>query len=169
MTPSLRLIFLALGVLLLNSGCSSPRQSVRDDVQRAERSSDGRAAIKSFAIAPLADGKYTPWRAPEERDAWYAGEIIILNGSTFHYARFSDVSSGQRDYSGRVNAYQNHIYLDHPSIPYPYRIAGTADGKPVLLTWEGYEQWKKTGKVAENDILYRQNMEALNGRKAFTP
>jgi hypothetical protein len=125
--------------------------------QAGGNSNEGMVPIAKFVLAPPALGTYKPWRDPKER--WYAGEIIILTNSSFHYIKFSDVVGRHRDYSGTLSIFKDHIYLNHPDVPYPYRIAGVADGVPVLFTWEGYEQWKKTGKVFELNILYGEKTQ----------
>ena len=122
-----------------------------------ERSSDGMISIKKFEIAPPASGTYAPWRDRNDSIKWYAGELITITNSTFRYGRFSDVIDPDRpqpDYSGKISIFKEHVYLDHPGIAYPYRVSGLADGVPVLLTWEGYEQWKKKKKVFELNLLY---------------
>ena len=122
-----------------------------------ERAKDGMISIKNFEIAPPASGTYAPWRDRKDSPRWYAGELIIITNSTFRYGRFSDVIDPDKpkpDYSGKISIFKDHVYLDHPGVPYPYRVAGLADGVPVLLTWEGYEQWKKKKKVFELELLY---------------
>ena len=120
----------------------------------AERSSDGMIPIAKFTISAPASGTYAPWHDRKDQIKWYAGEIIIITNSSFRYTTFSDVVGKRPDYSGTVSVFKDHIYLDHPGIPYPYRVAGVADGVPVLFTWEGYEQWKKTRKIFMLNLLY---------------
>ena len=122
-----------------------------------ERSRDGMIAIKKFEIASPASGTYAPWRDRNDSPQWYAGEVIVISESTFRYYQFSDVIDPDRpppNYSGKLSVFKDHVYLDHPGVPYPYRVAGLADGVPVLLTWEGYEQWKKKKMVFELNLLY---------------
>ena len=122
-----------------------------------ERAKDGMISIKKFEIAPPASGTYAPWRDRKDSPRWYAGELITITNSMFRYGRFSDVIDPDRpqpDYSGKISIFKDHIFLDHPGIAYPYRVSGLADGVPVLLTWEGYEQWKKKQKVFELNLLY---------------
>lgn len=150
-TPNCRalIVLIAVSFSLLGSGCSSLRP-------------------QRFVITPPVDGKYTSWREPAEQADCYVGEIIIFTGSKFRYVHFSDVSSDIRDYSGTVELYQDHLYLDGPGIPFPHRVAGIADGTPVLVTWEGYKQWKKTGQFLARDLLYHQKT-APNERTGFFP
>jgi len=112
----------------------------------AERSRDGMIPIKKFEISPPASGTYAPWRERQDSPKWYAGELIIISESTFRYSRFSDVIDPDRpkpDYVGKLSIFKDHIYLDHPGVPYPYRVSGVADGMPALLTWGGMSNGKK--------------------------
>ena len=119
--------------------------------------SDGMIPVSKFIISAPAYGLYGPWRDAKDQHNWYAGELVIITNASFRYTTFSDVVRTNRpDYSGTVSVFKDHISLNHPGVPYPYRVAGAADGIPVLLTWEGYEQWKKTGKVFELNVLYLQ-------------
>ena len=120
----------------------------------AESTKDGMVPIAKFVVSAPVSGRYTPWRDPQDHHRWFCGEIILINGSSFCWTEFSDVVRPEPDYSGTLVMYKEHIYLNHPGIPYPYRVAGVADGVPVLLTWEGYESWKKSGKVFELNLLY---------------
>ncbi len=123
----------------------------------AESPKDGMIPVAKFTVQAPATGRYTPWRDSQNQTVWYASEIIVIRESLFRYSRFSDVIDPKRpepDYSGKLSVFKDHIYLDHPGVPFPYRIAGVADGVPVLLTWESYEQWKKTKKVFELNLLY---------------
>jgi hypothetical protein len=120
----------------------------------ADTPKDGMIPIAKFVVSAPANGRYTPWRNAQSHPNYYAGEIIAITNSVFHYTFFSDVVGDGRDYSGKVSATNNFIFLQHPGIAYPYRVAGVADGVPVLLTWAGYEQWKKSGMVFELNILY---------------
>src|SRR5262245_47359239 len=106
----------------------------------AEISRDGMIPIKEFQISPPASGRYAPWRDRKDSPKCYAGELITISESTFRYSYFSDVVDPNRpepNYSGKLLTFKDHIYLDHPGVPYPYRVSGLADGVPVLLTWEG--------------------------------
>lgn len=123
--------------------------------QAAEGSRDGMISVKKFVISAPAAGTYAPWRDPKQ-NKWFAGEIIVISGSTFRYTTFSDVVGSERDYSGTLSVLKDHIYLEHPGVPYPYRVTGLADGVPVMLTWAGYEQWKEKGKLEELNLLYLQ-------------
>ncbi|WP_150107222.1 hypothetical protein [Pedosphaera parvula] len=122
-----------------------------------ERSPDGMIPVAKFVVSAPASGKYVPWRDPKDSPKWYAGELVVISESSFHYSQFSDAidpNRPERDYSGKLSVFKDHIYLDHPGVPFPYRISGVADGVQVLLTWEGYEQWKRTKKVFELNLLY---------------
>jgi len=94
---------------------------------------------------------------PAHRISPLAGEVIIIQGSSFRYTGFSDAGSYiPPDYKGGFSSFADHIYLNDSRVPSPFRVAGIADGAPVLLTREGYEQWQKTGSVAPGEILYLQ-------------
>jgi hypothetical protein len=144
-------------------------------VVAGDRSDDeGDIAIAKFELsATPTDGRYAPWRDPKKQSDAFAGEIITITNGSFHYATFSDVIDRKHplpDYSGRLRVFRDHVYLDHPGVPYPYRVAGRANGTPVLVTWEGYEQWKKAKKIFELNILWlwKEDAEA-NNRTQRTP
>jgi len=112
--------------------------------------------ISKFKLSEPAPGTYAP-QDSHNRIMFFAGEIIIIEGSSFRYTRFSDVGSYiPPDYRGEFSSFSDHIYLNDPRVPSPFRIAGVADGTSVLLTREAYEQWQKTGAVAPGTILYLQ-------------
>jgi hypothetical protein len=122
-------------------------------------SRDGHIRISKFKISEPASGTYTPWN-PRNRIGIYAGEVIIIQGSAFRYTRFSDTSSYiPPNYLGEFTVFADHIYLNDPRVPSPFRIAGIADGVPALLTREAYQEWMKTGAVMVGDILYFQKKE----------
>jgi hypothetical protein len=135
----------------------------------ADRSDDGDIAVAKFELsATPAQGRYAPWRDPKNQIHWYAGEIITITNASFRYATFSDAIDPKHprpDYSGPLKAFPDHVYLDHPGVPYPYRVAGRADGTPVLVTWEGYEQWKKSKKIFELNILWLWKEDAKKANK----
>jgi hypothetical protein len=122
----------------------------------ADRSDDSNIAIAKFELsATPVEGRYAPWRDPKNQINWWAGELITITNASFRYSTFSDVIDSKHprpDYSGPLKVF--HVYLDHPGVPYPYRVAGRADGTPVLVTWEGYEQWKKDRKIFQLNILW---------------
>lgn len=123
------------------------------------RTRDGMIPIKKFKIAPPVSGTYAPWRKRKDAAEWYAGEMIDISESTFRYSRFSDAIDPARpepDYSGKLSIFDDHIYLGPPDIPSAYRVSGLADGAPVLLTLQGYEQWKKEKSIFELNLLYLQ-------------
>ena len=125
-------------------------------VHAAQPDKQGMIPVAKFVVQAPASGNYAPWQS---KNHWaYAGEIIVISGSTFRYRRFTDVLSDkpEPDYSGSFSVFENHINLDHPNVPNPYRVAGVADGVPVLMTQKGFEQWKKTGKVSELNVLYQE-------------
>jgi len=128
-----------------------------------ELSNDGMVSVAKFSVSAPAFGLYGPWR-DKDKTGWYGGELITITNATFNYTTFSDVAGKRPEYSGALLVLTDHIYLNHPGVPYPYRVAGVADGVPVLFTWEGYEQWKKTGKVFELNILYLQKATAPKNR-----
>ena len=122
-----------------------------------------KTAPVSWKLQPPTSGLYGP--DPSQR--WYTGELVRIDGTNFHYTRFTDVAgSPVPAYTGRVVLYGDHIYLDHPGVPYPYRISGLLTNRPVLWTWEGYEQWKKTGKIDELGILYLEKPRVEQGAAA---
>jgi len=112
--------------------------------------------ISKFKISDPTPGTYTPW-SPHNKIGYFAGEVIIMQGSTFRYTGFSDTSSYiPPDYRGEFSSFSDHIYLNDPRVPSPFRVAGTADGVSVLLSREGYKQWQTTGTVAPGMVLYLQ-------------
>jgi len=112
--------------------------------------------ISKFKLSQPRPGTYTPWN-PHNRISPLAGEVIIIQGSSFRYTGFSDAGSYiPPDYKGGFSSFADHIYLNDSRVPSPFRVAGIADGAPVLLTREGYEQWQKTGSVSPGEILYLQ-------------
>jgi hypothetical protein len=113
--------------------------------------------ISKFKLSQPEPGTYTPWN-PHNRIGYFAGEVIIIQGSSFRYTGFSDTGSYiPPDYKGEFSSFADHIYLNDSRVPSPFRVAGIADEVPVLLTRAGYEQWQKTGSVAPGKILYLQN------------
>jgi hypothetical protein len=99
---------------------------------------------------------------------WTAAEIITITNASFRYVRFSDVIDPKHprpDYSGSLKIFPDHVYLDHPGVPYPYRVAGRADGTPVLVTREGYEQWKNGKNIFEFNVLWLWNEDAKEANK----
>jgi hypothetical protein len=126
------------------------------DSSDKESDKEGNVAIAKFELSAIpAEGEYGPWH--DVKQYWYAGEITTIPNGSFRYTWFSDAMSDRRPqppYSGPLKVFSDHIYLDHPGVCYPYRVAGKADGTPVIMTWEGYEQWKKTKKVFELNILW---------------
>ncbi|MGA3285014.1 MAG: hypothetical protein ABSD57_11230 [Verrucomicrobiota bacterium] len=135
-------------------------------VVAGESTKDGFVPIAKFEVSSPVPGWYAPWRDPKDQTKWYAGQLILITNASFRYGTFSDVVGVPRpDYSGPLKVFADHIYLDHPGVPYPYRVAGKADGIPVLVTWEGYEQWKKSGKVFELNILYFWKDDAKEANK----
>jgi hypothetical protein len=105
----------------------------------------------SWKLQPPVSGRYVP----DPSKSWFAGEIVQIDGTNFHYTQFTDVGSARvPDYRGRVLIFKDHIYLDHPGMAYPYRISGLLTNRPVIWTWKGYEQWRKSGEIDELDILY---------------
>jgi hypothetical protein len=125
-----------------------------------EKQEDGFIPIAKFEMSAPAPGRYAPWRGPDGQLKWYAGELINITNSSFRYTRFSDVARPQPDFAGSLKIHSDHIYLDHPGIPYPYRVAGKADGIAVLMTWEGFEEWKKGRRVFMSNILYHDERKA---------
>ncbi|MBK1884338.1 hypothetical protein JIN85_18110 [Luteolibacter pohnpeiensis] len=111
-----------------------------------------------FTISRPTNGRYTPHR--DKSDHWYAGEIITIKYPTFRYEYFTDVADAETpDYTGKIQLFEDHIFLNHPGVPYPYRVAGFLDGRSVLLSWEAYQSWKKNGRVSRGGILYLQKAE----------
>jgi hypothetical protein len=135
----------------------------------ADRSDDGDIAVAKFELSTRpAEGRYAPWRDPKNQIGWYAGEVIMITNASFRYTTFSDVIDPKHpcpDFSGPLKVFPDHVYLDHPGMRYPYRVAGRADGTAVLVTWEGYEQWKKSKKIFELDILWLWKDDAKEANK----
>ena len=137
-----------LFALLAFTGCSLA--SAEPPKKEGDRKS-------TFVITLLRDGRYTPWRESKDEITYYAGEITTIQGTQFRYTYFTDaVIEGRIDpnYSGTLKVFDDHIYLDHPGVPYPYRITGMLDGVYVMVTWEGYQEWKKFGKIMPHHLLY---------------
>jgi hypothetical protein len=89
---------------------------------------------QSFVIAPVKNGTYTPWRDRKEAERFYAGETIEVSGTKFHYVFFTDaLQEHYPDWTGRLQVFPDHIFLDHPGIAYPHRITGYLDGKFVMV------------------------------------
>ncbi|WP_415909466.1 hypothetical protein [Oleiharenicola sp. Vm1] len=119
----------------------------------------------SFVVAPPKDGRYVPWRKSEDSSRHYAGEIITLSGAGFRYQYFTDVIEEEvivPDWSGGLKISPDHIYLDHPAVPFPYRITGLLDGVFVMTTWRAVEHWKKFGNMQDYDVLYLETKKAPN-------
>lgn len=125
--------------------------------------------ISKFMVSAPTPGTYAPWRDSSENDGrFFAGEIIIIHDTSFRYGNFSDdldTNYPPDDFTGKLSVFKDHIFLNHPGVPYPYRIAGKADGTPVLMTWKAHEQWKKTGKVSHGygDILFLEKKNKSPG------
>jgi hypothetical protein len=137
-------------------------------VVAADRSDDGDIAVAKFELSTPAEGRYAPWRDPKDRSSFYGGELITITKASFHYHIFSDAIDPKHpspDFSGPLKVFPDHVYLDHPGVPYPYRVAGRADGTPVLVTWEGYEQWKKAKKIFQRNILWLWKDNAKEANK----
>lgn len=126
----------------------------------------------SFVVEPPKEGQYVPWR--EEKDAirHYAGEIITLSAASFRYQSFTDSLEEEMivpDWSGQLKVSADHIYLDHPGVPFPYRITGLLDGVFVMTTWRAFEHWKKFGSMQNYDVLYLDTKKAPNQSPQPTP
>ncbi len=120
----------------------------------ANLADDSDVHIAKFTVSAPTNGTYTPWRDTKNHVNWYAGEIITITNSAFYYVYFTDVRGHEKKYSGKVSVLKDSIFLDQSGIAEPYRVAGVADGVPVLLKRKAYKQWKETGKISELDILY---------------
>src|SRR5882757_8526512 len=79
----------------------------------SEPPKDGMIPVAKFVLQAPAPGRYTPWHDPKDQIKWYAGEIIVISGTNFHYTRFSDVVRPMPDYSGPLTVFKDHVYLDH--------------------------------------------------------
>ncbi len=111
-----------------------------------------------FTISRPANGQYMPQR--NRSDHYFAGQIITIKDQTFRYEYFTDVVNAETpDYTGKIQVFEDHIFLDHPGVPYPYRVAGVLDGRSVLLSWEAFQSLKKNGRVSRGDILYLQKAD----------
>jgi|GEM_PF-2533946 len=116
-----------------------------------------------FTISRPANGRYSPKR--DKKDYGFAGEIVTIKDQTFRFERFTDcVGEETPDYTGKLQVFEDHIFLDHPGIQFPYRIAGILDGRPVLLNWKTYQAWKKGNRIGY-EILYLQKPE-VDARQA---
>jgi hypothetical protein len=105
-------------------------------------------------ITRPADGTYVP----NPKHSWYAGEVIVIAGAKFQWSYFTDdLAHAPQDRKGPIRFFSDHIVLDEPHITKPKRIPGVVDGVPVLWEPEAYEKWKKTGKVDDLGILFRES------------
>lgn len=123
------------------------------NLQIASASDDGMISTTNFVVSAPETGTYVPWQYGK----CFAGEIITINGSSFHYSAFSDVVDLHHplpDCSGPLLVFKDHIYLNNTNVPDPYLIAGKLDGDSVLLDRLTYRFWKETGKVSKANILF---------------
>jgi hypothetical protein len=112
----------------------------------------------------LSNGLYEP----DPRISWFAGELIRINGTNFHYGYFTDVLGVPTpDYTGTVVQLKDHILLNHPKVPNPERISGVLSNRPVLWVWDGYQEWKRLGLDPKPDeVLYLRTTKAERGGPA---
>ena len=114
---------------------------------------------RGFVLAPPKAGVYAPWHNSTEALGFYAGEIITLSKEAFRYQLKTDVIEEDnilQDWEGSLRIFEGHIYLDHPGVPFPYRITGYLDGVFVMTTWRTFERWKKFGVMEDYEVLYLQ-------------
>jgi len=131
------------------SGEESPTQASPSAAQAAQ----------VFTLSRPVNGRYTQkW---DKDHPGYARDIDILTikDNTFRYEY--SVDEEPFDHTGKLQVFEDHIFLDHPEVPYPYRVSGILDGVPVLLTWQAYQTWKKNkqDKSLRYYILYLQKPE----------
>jgi hypothetical protein len=118
----------------------------------------------------LANGLYEP----DPKESWFAGELITINGTNFHYGYFTDVLGVPRpDYAGTIVQLKDHILLEHPKVPNPERISGVLSNRPVLWVWDGYQEWRRLGLDPKpHELLYLRPVKvepngAANGSQPF--
>ena len=125
---------------------------------------------KTWKPQPLASGLYEP----DPKNLWFAGELIKIDGTNFHYTYFTDVivvGTPTPNYTGTVVQLKDHILLGHPKIPNPHRISGVLSNRPVLWVWDGHQEWRRLGLNPKPDeLLYMRPVKvepngAANGRQ----
>jgi hypothetical protein len=96
-------------------------------------------------------GKYEP----DPTKSWYAGEIILICGSSYEWSYFTEaIESQPASQHGSVRSFDGYIVLEG-LMWNPKRIVGTLSGVSVLWTEKAYIEWKRTGTVDLGEILFR--------------
>jgi hypothetical protein len=109
--------------------------------------------IPNWKPQPPVNGVY----GPDPRESWFAGELIRIKGTNFHYVAFTDVlvpGEPPPDFRGVVKVLNDRILLEGPDRT-DYRISGLLAGQRVLWTSFGYDKWRRTGEVDTDQILYK--------------
>jgi hypothetical protein len=71
-----------------------------------------------FTISRPENWRYMPHR--DKSDHYFDGQIITIKDQTFRYEYFTDVVSAETpDYTSKIQVFDDHIFLDHPGVPYP--------------------------------------------------
>jgi len=130
---------------------------------------DAQAATNAQSAAvwkpqPLANGLYEP----DPRHRSFAGELIGIQGTNFHYTRFTDVLGVPTpNYTGTIVQVKDHVLFNHPKVPNPERISGVLCNRPVLWEWESYDLWKRLGVDPKpHELLYLVPAKAEPGGAA---
>ncbi len=115
----------------------------------------GFVRINTFEICRPVQEVYAPWPDPEKPAIGFEVELITITNGSFVWSYLTDACSPVTN-SGPLLVFKDHIYLNNPGVWEPFRIAGRADGTPVLLKRADYEAWKKTKRIHPWALLYLQ-------------
>lgn len=114
------------------------------------QSNTNAAPLFTWKARPPLSGCYMP-----EGPGLLAGEILDIKSNRFRYTWFTDsIPFHAPDYTGNIIEFSDHIFFDHCKIPSPDRVSGLLDDRPVLWTYEAFNNWKRTGKIDPTGILY---------------
>lgn len=113
-----------------------------------------------FEISNPHDGLYVTYKTISFRSV-FAWETLTIENNTFHYKYSTDVVGGYApDFKGPVEVKKDSIFLDHPGMNLPYRVAGKLEGRPVILTWRAHQKWLSDSLRPNEGILYLTIMSA---------
>ncbi len=118
----------------------------------AERQPAAPQKVK-FEITKPHDGLYVTYKNVAFRSVFVA-ETLTIETNTFHYKYSTDVVGVGADFKGPVEVKEDSIFLDHPGMVLPSRVAGKLDGRPVILTWAAHQRWLSDGLRPTEGILY---------------
>jgi hypothetical protein len=115
------------------------------------QSNTNAAPLLTWKFQAPVDGRY----CPQSTGGWFAYENIEIEGNHFHYFVTSDcMGPGNPNYKGKIIRFNDRICLDHRKVPNPDLVPGLLTNRPVLWTYDAFEQWKKTGEINPMGILY---------------